>query len=45
MAKAISEHLKVTANASPAFQPAMAKTLPPTFQTWAPPHCTTWLVA
>jgi len=24
---------------------ATANTLPPTFQTWAPPHCTTWLVA
>ena len=45
MSKAISEHLKVTPERSPSFQPAMAKTLPPTFQTSAPPHWTTWVVA
>jgi hypothetical protein len=29
---------------SPSSQPAIANTLPPTFQACAPPHCTTWVV-
>ena len=36
--------LKVTNSDLPSFQPPMAKTLPPTFQTSEPPHWTTWVV-
>ena len=41
----VGEVLKVMCGSSPSLHPPIAKTLPPTFQTCAPPHCTTWVVA